>query len=49
MSQLPREASTIFVEYCRSCDTHSWCTHHDEAKYHETFLKRKGCMMQLPK
>ncbi len=17
------------VEYCKSCDTHSWCTHHD--------------------
>ena len=33
------DPATLYVEYCRSCDTHSWCTHHDELKYHETFLK----------
>ena len=43
------DESSIFVEYCRSCDTHNWCTHHDEAKYHETFLKRKTRIIQSTK
>jgi len=40
---------TIYVEYCRSCDTHSWCTHHDESKYHDTFLKCKYILTQSQK
>ncbi len=37
-----KDENTIYVEYCRSCETHNWCTHHDESKYHETFIK---CMV----
>lgn len=40
MANILKTDNCVYVEYCRACNTHSWCTHHDEAKYHDTFLKR---------
>ncbi len=36
------DRSTVYIEYCRACDTHSWCTHHDEGKYLSYFDKCKN-------
>ena len=46
-SRFHSDETSIFIEYCRSCETHSWCTHHDESKYHDTFLKCTSFFMQL--
>lgn len=32
------EKIKISIEFCKSCDTHNWCTHHDEQKYRQAFI-----------
>ena len=27
------QVATVHIEHCRDCDTHAWCTRHDEEKY----------------
>lgn len=34
--------SKISIEYCKSCETHNWCTHHNEERYKQAFLDCKS-------
>ena len=37
--------NTLFVEFFRACDTHRWCTHHNEEKYLTYFNKCKNIII----
>lgn len=35
------ELPTVSIECCENCETHAWCSRHDESKYVEHFAERK--------
>ena len=36
------EANTVYVEHCEDCQSHAWCTSHNQAKYESFGLMGKS-------
>jgi hypothetical protein len=34
--------TTVFIEYCVGCDSHNWCTRHNEQRYATYFTQLKA-------
>jgi hypothetical protein len=38
--QKDEELPTVSIECCENCETHAWCSRHDESKYIEHYTER---------
>lgn len=41
------ESEKIFIEHCKNCSSHNWCTNHDESKYLSYFESCKKHIKDL--
>jgi len=39
-----KEDTIVYIEHCINCNTHAWCTNHNESKYSSYGLKVKDAV-----